>query len=73
MAPRNKQKDQLLLDFISGFTLKHGYPPTIQEMVEHLGYKSTGSIYSRLMRLERDGYISWKERSARTMKVLKHV
>ena len=68
----DKEKDLAVLDFISEFTLKNGHPPTIRELYTGLGLKSTGSIYVRLMRLERDGFITWKHYASRTLRVVDH-
>ena len=44
-------KQQALCDFLRQFTQERGYPPTIREIGDHLGLRSTSSVHFHLKRL----------------------
>lgn len=50
-------KQKRLLDFIREFAEKRGYAPSQQEMADHFGYKSLGTIQNFLTRLESQGFM----------------
>lgn len=50
-------KQQQILDFLKEETLSKGYPPTVREIGEAVGLRSTSSVYSQLENLERLGKI----------------
>lgn len=51
------KKQQEILDYIKEEILGKGYPPTVREIGEKVGLKSTSSVHSHLSTLERNGYI----------------
>ncbi len=50
-------KQQEILDYIKSEILKKGYPPTVREICETVGLKSTSSVHSHLETLEKNGFI----------------
>ncbi len=50
-------KQQEILEYIKNEILKKGYPPTVREICETVGLKSTSSVHSHLETLEKNGYI----------------
>ena len=50
-------KQQQILDYIKEEILAKGYPPTVREICEQVGLKSTSSVHSHLSTLENNGYI----------------
>lgn len=50
-------KQQQILDYIKEEILAKGYPPTVREICEKVGLKSTSSVHSHLNTLEENGYI----------------
>ena len=50
-------KQQKILDYIKEEILKKGYPPTVREICETVGLRSTSSVYAHLATLEKNGYI----------------
>lgn len=50
-------KQQEILEFIKEVILSRGYPPTVREICEKVGLKSTSSVHSHLETLEKNGYI----------------
>jgi len=53
-------RQQELLDFIQQHVAENGYPPSIREMAEHMGIRSTNGVNDHLKALERKGYLSRK-------------
>ena len=45
-------------------------PPSVEEMVEALGYRSPSPIQAALGKLRADGLVKWEERKARTYEVV---
>jgi len=68
--PRDYKKDAELLDFVSGYTQKHGYPPTVHEVAVALG-NSDSPVYWRIHGLQREGRVDWQAGKVRTLRVLK--
>lgn len=46
-----------ILDFIVSYISKHGYSPTVREITEGVGLKSTSSVYNHLLRMLDEGVI----------------
>ena len=44
-------KQQQILDYIKEEILSKGYPPTVREICEKVGLKSTSSVHSHLWRI----------------------
>lgn len=57
MSGRISRKQQEILDYIKEEILSKGYPPTVREICEKVGLKSTSSVHSHLSTLEKNGYI----------------
>jgi hypothetical protein len=65
-----KPTREKILEAISTYTKSNGYPPTIRELAEMTGLKSTSTVYGHLERLERKGKISREMDMPRTVRVL---
>lgn len=50
-------KQEQILEFLKEQILKKGYPPTVREICETVGLKSTSSVHAHLSTLEKNGYI----------------
>ncbi len=57
MARQVNQRMQSILDFIQDYTVKYGFPPTIREIGEGIGVRSTSQVTYYLKKLEQAGYI----------------
>lgn len=57
MAAKISKKQQEILDYLKEEILAKGYPPTVREICEKVGLKSTSSVHSHLSTLERNGFI----------------
>ena len=50
-------KQEQVLDFIKQHLMAKSYPPTVREICEAVGLKSTSSVHAHLETLEKKGYI----------------
>lgn len=57
MPGKISAKQQQILDYIKEEILSKGYPPTVREICERVGLRSTSSVHSHLNTLEENGYI----------------
>ncbi|MEZ4465106.1 MAG: transcriptional repressor LexA [bacterium] len=64
LTPRQKQ----ILDFITDSLRRHGFPPTIREIGDHMGIRSTNGVNDHLKALERKGFLSRDELKSRAMR-----
>ena len=51
----NKQRE--VLEYLKQQVLQKGYPPSVREICDAVGLKSTSSVHGHLESLERNGYI----------------
>ncbi len=58
-------RQQQVLDFITGFLESHGYPPTMREITEHIGVVGNATAIFHLDALEKKGYIRREPGSSR--------
>ncbi len=64
-----KKRHEQILEFIKGFCLEKGYSPTIREIGEGVGLKSTSSTLEHLKGMERAGLIIRDEYSPRSIRI----
>ena len=62
--------DKLILDFIQGFSLLRGYPPTVREICRATGIRSTSTAHARIRRLKNLGHLDAEPVRARTLRVV---
>ncbi len=60
-----------ILEFIEEFKKKYGTIPTIREICNHFGLKSTNGVYEHLKALEKEGYLEIKPYKARNISLKK--
>ena len=65
-TPPTKIQKQIL-DFIKNYSQENGYAPTLKEIGEELGGRSTTTIYQHIEALQAKGYLSKKENSPRSL------
>lgn len=68
--PKLSDKDYEILKFIKDELSKNGFPPSVREICDKVGLKSTATIHARLKKLEDHGKIirdSSKNRSIRVV------
>jgi repressor LexA len=65
MAKSLTRKQRAILEFLRAETGRRGFPPTLREIGEHFGLRSTGSVRDHLRALERKGYIDRRRHLSR--------
>jgi len=68
VKPSLTHRQQQALDFISTCLDENGYPPTLREIGEHMGIKSTNGVNDHLKALERKGYLVREELKSRALR-----
>jgi len=63
-------KQQQILEFIKKEVRSKGYPPSVREICEAIGLKSTSTVHGHLSRLEKKGYIRRDPTKPRAIEVL---
>ena len=63
-------KQQQILEYIKESILRKSYPPSVREICEAVGVKSTSSVHSHLEALERNGYIRRDPTKPRTIEII---
>lgn len=72
MAERNlTERQREVLDFISSSINDRGYPPTLREIGEHMGIKSTNGVNDHLKALEKKGYLAREDLKSRALRPLR--
>jgi repressor LexA len=56
------------LDYITDCLTARGYPPTLREIGEHMGIRSTNGVNDHLKALERKGYLVREELKSRALR-----
>lgn len=68
MRPALTQRQRQALQFISDCLSDRGYPPTLREIGEHMGIRSTNGVNDHLKALERKGYLIREELKSRALR-----
>jgi repressor LexA len=61
-------RQRAVLDFISHSIEERGYPPTLREIGEHLGIRSTNGVNDHLKALEKKGYLEREDLKSRALR-----
>jgi repressor LexA len=69
MQGLTKRQEQTL-SFIRRSIEERGYPPTLREIGEHMGIKSTNGVNDHLRALERKGYLRREDMKSRALKLV---
>jgi len=62
------QRQRQVLDFISASISERGFPPTLREIGEHFGIRSTNGVNDHLKALEKKGYLTREDLKSRAMR-----
>lgn len=62
------ERQQEVLEFIEDRIREWGYPPTIREIGEHLGIRSTNGVADHLKALKRKGFLNQDSMKSRALK-----
>lgn len=64
-------RQRMIFDHLLDFLGAHGYPPTVREIAEFFGMRSTNGVHEHLVALEKKGYISREGKASRGLTLLK--
>ena len=62
-----------VLEVICDYIREKGYPPSVRELGERLGLKSTATVHSHLRTLERKGYLERTAQKSRAFNVVEGI
>ena len=62
------ERQRAVLEFIIESIEDRGYPPTLREIGNHLGIRSTNGVNDHLRALERKGYLTREDMKSRTLR-----
>ncbi|HTJ40469.1 MAG TPA: transcriptional repressor LexA [Kofleriaceae bacterium] len=68
MSDALTDRQQQILDFISNSITERGYPPTLREIGEHFGIRSTNGVNDHLKALEKKGALRREDLKSRAMR-----
>ncbi len=63
-------KQKAILEYIETEVRTKGYPPSVREICEAVGLKSTSTVHGHLTRLEKKGYIRRDQTKPRAIEIL---
>src|SRR3954469_12177003 len=61
-------RQRAVLEFISQSIERRGYPPTLREIGEHMGIRSTNGVNDHLKALEKKGYLEREDLKSRALR-----
>jgi repressor LexA len=64
LTPRQQQ----VLEFIRSSIRERGYPPTLREIGQHMGIRSTNGVNDHLRALEHKGYLTREDMKSRSLR-----
>src|SRR5262245_41696328 len=68
MAETLTERQREILDFITASISERGYPPTLREIGEHFGIRSTNGVNDHLKALEKKGHLRREDLKSRAMR-----
>ncbi len=68
MKPALTARQRQALDYIQNCLTERGYPPTLREIGQHMGIRSTNGVNDHLKALERKGYLVREELKSRALR-----
>ena len=64
-------RQQTIVDYIRAHVRQHGYPPSVREIGEAVGLRSSSTVHGHLARLEARGYLRRDPSKPRTIELLR--
>ncbi len=64
------KKQEMILEFLKKQIITKGYPPSVREICEAVGFKSTSSVHNAMAGLEKQGYIRKDPAKPRAIEIL---
>lgn len=65
------KKEQAILKFIAKTIDEEGYPPSVREIGQAIGLKSTATVHGYIEKLEQKGFIKKVSQKGRTLRLVK--
>ncbi|MDY6012066.1 transcriptional repressor LexA [Clostridium sp.] len=65
-----KDKQSQIYDFLKNYTENKGYPPSVREICQAVGLKSTSTVHGHLKRLEKKGLIKRDPTKPRALEII---
>jgi len=66
-------REHQIYDAVREYTAINGYSPTVREIGQDVGLKSTSTVHQYLNRIMGKGYITYHPNQPRTLRVLKDI
>lgn len=63
------RRDRQAIKFIVGYMESNGYAPTVRDIGKAIGFSSSSTAQQIVSRLQRRGWITYKDHAFRTIKV----
>jgi len=63
------ERQQQILNAIASYINEKGYPPTVREIADMVGIKSSSTLHGHLQRLEKKGFIARERGKPRTITI----
>ncbi|MDY3619281.1 transcriptional repressor LexA [Agathobaculum sp.] len=60
-------KQQRILQFISEFSIEHGYPPSVREICAEMDLRSPSTVHAHLKKLQEAGYLESNDHKSRAL------
>jgi repressor LexA len=70
MRQRDLDKQKKIIDFVNLYLAEKGYPPSVREICQAVGFKSTSTVHAYIKRLEEEGQILKDATKPRALKIL---
>lgn len=70
MRQRNLDKQKKIIDFVNRHNAEKGYPPSVREICQAVGFKSTSTVHAYIKKLEEEGLISKDATKPRALKII---
>ena len=64
------EKQKIILEYIKQEILNKGYPPTVRDICDAVGLRSTSSVHAHLETLEKNGYIRRDPTKPRAIEII---
>ena len=70
MRHRDSDKQKKILDFVNRYLIEKGFPPSVREICQAVGFKSTSTVHAYIKKLEEEGSLTKDATKPRALKIL---
>lgn len=70
MRHRDLDKQKKILDYVNRYLVEKGFPPSVREICQAVGFRSTSTVHAYLKKLEEEGSIIKDATKPRALKVI---